>query len=246
VPCHPAAPRPVKKRHAISPALDLAGVSDDLTIQSVGILFGLRKPPRPGETATQAGDRERAEELEQQPEQVARHEQPHIPALTPTIKSRPVRLFNRDAIHWQHIGDRFVVGLKDDTLIVLDPQENGWRVLVMGEQSYRIAARSLDLGYAQGAAEHLIRTSGTVSLADREAPWRQLPASAGQRGKLWHMGVRVPAGATRGQAADLITETSAAERLARFDARGTRARFDARGTHSASATTSTTNARSSS
>lgn len=194
--------------------LDLAGVSDDLTIQSVGILFGLRKPPKPGETATQASDRERAEEIEQE---VERHEQVQISTLKPTIKSRPVKLFKRDDIHWQTIGERFVVGLKGETLIVLDPQEAGWRVLLMSERGYRVAAENLDLGYAQGAAEHLIRTSGTVSLADREAPWRQLPASAGQRGKLWHMGVSCPAGATRGQAADLITEHSAAERLVRFD-----------------------------
>lgn len=206
--------------------LDLAGVSDDLTLQSVGMLFGLTKPPKRGETALQARDRELADEAA-----VAAAAGREPSATDEAAKARKLsaqrrNIFNREAIQWVHVGDRWALGLKDQVL-VLDHHADGpagWRVLLLRENansptgmSYRVAARNLDLGYAQGAAEHLVRQHAAVALADKHAPWRDEPATRGQRGRLWHMGVKVPSGVTKGDAADLITRSVALQRLERFD-----------------------------
>lgn len=195
--------------------LDLAGVSDDLTLQSVGLLFNLRKPPKPKETLTEARDRE-----------VAEDEAAAAKTAEQRAKARERRkvaaakrdLFTRDRIQWVRVGERWILGLKDD-LVVLDPQDDHWRVLLMGANRARVVARNLDLGYAQGAAEHLVREGGAVGLADSAASWRSLPASDGQRRMLLRLGVRPADELLKGEASDLITEAIAVERLARFDRR---------------------------
>lgn len=209
--------------------LDVAGVSDDLTLQSVGMLFDLKAPPKPGETALQARDRELSEADEAAAREAVRSDildERREAARARKLAAERRNLFDRDAIQWVRVGERWVLGLKDDTL-VLDhdlPGPAGWRVLILGEDARsptgmlaRVAAKNLDLGYAQGAAEHLVRRRGTVALADKHAPWRDVPASPGQRGYLYRLGAKVPKGMTKGQAADLITERIAVQRLERFD-----------------------------
>lgn len=194
--------------------LDLAGVTEDLSIQSVGVLFGLKKPPKPRETATQAVTREKTEDDEKRERLMRR-----TPRRTTPTRSRPVQLFNAEAIPWVHVGDRWIVGLKGDQHIVLDPTHDRivWRVLIMGPNLAKVIARNLDLGYAQGAAETIIRDSGTIGLTDKDAPWRQTPATAAQIGRLCRAGVTPPGACTKGQASDLLTKAIATERLRRFD-----------------------------
>lgn len=206
--------------------LDVAGCSDDLTLQSVGMLFDLKAPPKPGETALKARDRELAEEDAALEAEQALDSERREAARIRKLAAERRNLFDRDSIQWIRHGERWALGLKD-ALLVLDHFAEGtagWRVLLLHENansptgmSYRVAAQNLDLGYAQGAAEHLVRQSGAVALADKHAPWRAQPATRGQRGRLWHLGVRLPAGSTKGQAADLITQTIAEQRLERFD-----------------------------
>lgn len=228
--------------------LDLAGVTTDLSLQSAGALFGLRTPPKPGEKLTRAKER-------QDKADARRLTRPKRARPMPTrTSSKPVRLFNSDAIAWTHVGDRWIVGLKNHQHLVLDPTSRDsylrcagcswtfpidttttderctqcegelvptdrttWRVLLMGPNLAKVIARNLDLGYAQGAAEGIIRDAGLIGLADRDAPWRKQPATPGQRRYAHQVGAHPPADATKGDVADLITAAIATERLARFD-----------------------------
>lgn len=200
--------------------LDVVGVTDDLSLQSVGVLFGLQKPPRPTETATQAVAREKAE-AEAKASRAARGPRRHRrPAKTKTVK-----LFNRELIPWVQIGERWAVQLGAIHL-VLDPVADGmWRVALMGPDrasptgsTFRIVARNLDIGYAMGAVETIIRDAGLESLADREAPWRSQPATRQHAADLRRLGLPVAQDLTKGDAVDRIALATATERLARVDA----------------------------
>ncbi len=65
------------------------------------------------------------------------------------------------------------------------------------------------------AAEHTIRHHGNRLLADSQAPWRDDPVTNGQRRYLHRLGLPIPA--TRGEAADAITEAVMAETLRRVE-----------------------------
>ncbi len=206
--------------------LDLAGVSDDLSLQSVGMLFDLKAPPRPGESALKAKDRELAYEDAAVEAVRGVDEERREAARVRKLAAERRNLFDRESIQWIRHGERWALGLRDELLVLDHFSEGsaGWRVLLLRENpdsptgmSYRVAATNMDLGYAQGAAEHLVRSRGSVALADKHAPWREVPATPGQRGYLRKLGIDRPAGMTKGQAADLITEAIAAQRLERFD-----------------------------
>ncbi|UJA19790.1 DEAD/DEAH box helicase [Thermoleophilia bacterium SCSIO 60948] len=195
--------------------LDVAGVSDKLSIQSLPTLFALKAPPKPKERVTEAVDRERAEDEVQFGEERRRkaREDEH------RQRNRSISFFTRDRLHWLHIGERWVLSAGQDELLVLDQEtkeQTSWRVLLVGPDKARIVARGLDLGYAQGAAEEAVRERGITSLVDREAPWREVRASPGQRRFMQKLGVDA-SNPTRGEAADLITTALAERRLGLMD-----------------------------
>lgn len=194
--------------------LDVCGVTEDHKVQSVGVLFGLQRAPKDNESLTEAADRELEELAEEEEKREARRERDR----KRRAYSKTAELFNRDRIHWLRIGERWVLGLKDD-YVVIDPLgEENFRVLVVAENKAVVVAGNLDFGYASGVCEQLVRESGAIPLADTEAPWREDPASPGQRRMLGRLNVPPPNGElTKGQAADLITETIARRRLARLD-----------------------------
>lgn len=191
--------------------LDMAGASDDLSLQSTEMLFDLSEPLRPGESCMQAVARERASARDRgtDDEYVER-------VGAATVQERD--LFSRDAIQWVWIGERPVLALNDES-VVMDPIGSGlWRVLLLNDHRARPIAKNLDYGYAQGCVEDLVRRYGRVDLADKNARWRHARASPAQLARLSDLGVDADRNLTRGQATDLITEATAAERLARFDA----------------------------
>ena len=192
--------------------LDMAGVSDDLSLQSTEMLFDLHEPLRPGESAVQAVARERRAAGESG----GGDDVDYVDgAGTATVEERD--LFDRDAIQWVWVGARPVLALNDES-VVMDPIGSGlWRVLLLNDHRARPIAKNLDYGYAQGCVEDLVRRYGVVELADKNARWRHARASPAQLARLRNLGVDADRSLTRGQATDLITEATAAERLARFD-----------------------------
>lgn len=201
--------------------LDLVGTTEELKLQSLPALFGLEAEPEEGETVTEAQDRQRAAAAERDEEARQRELE------RKRRRSYDVELFDRDRINWLRAGARWVISAGKGNLLALDPidGEGRHRVLWVTEDRARILARNLDLGYAQGTAEEWIRHNNAIALADREAPWRQQPASPGQLGLLRKLraGVRP---ATKGEAADAITMAIAAERFKLLDEAEARQRND--------------------
>ncbi|HEV7806496.1 MAG TPA: DEAD/DEAH box helicase [Solirubrobacteraceae bacterium] len=197
------------KRYCL--VLDMAGVSDDLSLQSTEMLFDLSEPIRPGESAMQAVAHERRAAGES-----GGGDEDYVDGTgAATVEERD--LFDRDAIQWVWVGDRPVLALNDES-VVMDPIGSGlWRVLLLNDHRARPIAKNLDYGYAQGCVEDLVRRYGVVELADKNARWRHARASPAQVARLRNLGVDADRNLTRGQATDLITEATAAERLARFD-----------------------------
>ena len=62
-----------------------------------------------------------------------------------------------------------------------------------------------------------MRRYGVVELADKNARWRHARASPAQLARLRNLDVDADHNLTRGQATNLITKATAAERLMRFD-----------------------------
>ena len=195
--------------------MDLVGVSDELGLEALPKLVGA-KQVREGETATEAVEREDGEAA-------AATEQERIDAEArrqARLKHREFGFFSRDRIHWLEIGERFAIDVGNNEFVTLDPDatKTKWRALLLEERNAKVLGRNLDLGYAQGVAEEVIRSRGRVAIADKEASWRKRKASKGQRGKARHMGVFLHSEATAGEASDAITEAILSERIQRFDA----------------------------
>jgi len=189
--------------------LDLVSVSDDIKLQSLPAIFGLKKKPRRNETVSQAAVREAAEEAAQSAVEQTEAPKPQT--------ARDVDLFGaRDRLHWIRIGERWVIGAGDNEYLVLDPIQDNWRVLLLRQTGAKIVASGLDLGYAQGAAEEAVRKRDKMQLADSNAAWRRKPPSDGQIHFLRQLGIAT-APATAGEAADRITERLARRQLARLD-----------------------------
>jgi ATP-dependent helicase IRC3 len=114
-------------------------------------------------------------------------------------------LFRSRPMHWvQTRAGTWVLGLGNG-LVKLTPAEGGrWDVYHFehGGQATLLRA-GLPLGYAQGMAEDFARQQGAAVLLDREARWRQDPASEKQIAWTRWKGIRVPPGLTKGQAWDI-------------------------------------------
>lgn len=187
--------------------LDLAGVSDDLKLQSLPSLFNLRKPPPPGETMSRAVAREQAEDED------TADEQRRVGELT----SKDADLFGaRDRLSWLQVGERWVISAGRDTYLVLDPTGDTWRVLRSRESGAAILASGLDLGYAQGAAEEALRRWFPMRYADAKAGWRGRPATEYQRRSMRKLGIKTEA-ETAGEASDLITGVLVRRQLRKLD-----------------------------
>ena len=199
--------------------LDVAGASDDLSIQSLPVLFGLRSL-LDGETVVQAREREAREAAAAERAESERAEAERDAATERRRRNaESIRFFNRERMNWTTVGDRWTIPLnKGETLVLWPTVEDSYDVLLVNgeDEKFRYLARGLDLGYAQGAAEETIRRHGNRLLADSQAAWRDDPVTKGQRGYLKKLGLPVPK--TKGEAADLLTEATMAARLDRIEA----------------------------
>lgn len=204
--------------------LDLAGASEDLSIQSLPGMFGVEEI-REGETAIEAMDRERIERERVDAAKAAARQAAaeRRVAWKPNRRRRrhhdhaDIGFFDRDRLHWLKHDERWILDAGEGDLVVLDKQANGsWWVLLLKEHVARPLQRNLDLGYAQGVAEEVIRHRAALGINDKKAKWRREKPSPGQLGRLRRLGAdQHPE--TKGEAADAITLAVARDRLERFD-----------------------------
>lgn len=190
--------------------IDLVGVTARHDLVSVASLFNLPARRLAARTVSEAiEDVRRADEQEQV-------------ELSGRLVAVPVELFRQRRFNWIQAGQRFVLSLGGGSQIVLEPRTEGWAVLEQrqGDQRARIKAFGLPLDYAQGAGEDLARSRGAAHLVDREAPWRQRPASEKQIAVLrrWRVGIRP--GLTAGEASDQIASAVARNSFGRELVRG--------------------------
>lgn len=202
--------------------LDLEGVSDDLSIQCLPSMFGVNEI-KDGETAIAAVDREakaKKEAAERKHAAGRQEAERRLKRRRRSHSSSDIGFFDRRQLHWLHHGDRWILGAGQDEMVVLDQQEPGsWWVLLMNSNRARPIQRNLDLNYAQGVAEDLVRNRRALGLNNKAAKWRREAPSPRQIGKLRRLGLEIPK--TKGEAADKITLAIVADRLERFDrARG--------------------------
>ena len=183
--------------------LDLVGATTRHDLQSVASLFNL--PPRglAGRTVSEAvEEQQRAGDREQR--RVDEREQS---VAAGRLVAAPVELFRQRRFNWIQAGRRFVLLIGGGSDIALEPRDDGWAVLERGQggQSGRVVASGLPLDYAQGAGEDLARSRGAAGLVDREASWRQRPASEKQLATLRRWRRPVFPGLTAGEASDQIS-----------------------------------------
>jgi superfamily II DNA or RNA helicase len=202
--------------------LDVAGASDDKSIQSLPALFGLGKLME-GEDVLEAIARERdeAQAVERQARTDREEERDEL-AERRRRNAESIKFFSRDRMNWAQIDEKWTIAFDRDRTIVLWPMAGErYDVLLVTatfdrttrqrERSYRHLARGLDFGYAQGTAEESIRRYGKPLLADSKAAWREDDPSQGQVRNLKRL--RLPIPETKGEASDLLSEANLAEDL---------------------------------
>jgi len=143
-----------------------------------------------------------------------------IPLDPASVGGTAVDLFSGRDFGWVPLGRAFVLPAGDGWVLI-EPQpgdDDRWWVLAQRsrEDLPELVEHSLDLGYAQGVAEDLVRNLGAAALANRDAPWRRRPASGGQLTALARWGVRPERALTMGEASDLLTATIAGATWERF------------------------------
>jgi ATP-dependent helicase IRC3 len=140
------------------------------------------------------------------------------------ISAQEVELFKAQKLVWAKAGaGAWALPAGDDMLIVraqavtAEGAEPRYRVeLTPRHGGIKIIGHDLDLGYAQGLAEDAARQRQDFNehLVDRDAGWRQAPATDKQIKALKRLGVKCPAEATRGEASVLMASAIAAKRVA--------------------------------
>ena len=171
--------------------LDVVGSTTRHDLVTTATLFGVEEAAlRDGTIGEAVAARERVEQKQaQQGELVA----------------QAVDLFARKNLAWTATeGGQYALST-GRSLIVLSLEGQRWSVreLVQGARQ-RVLGEGLDLGYAQGIAEDRARELGAGALMQRDAAWRQKPASVKQRSALRRWRVPPRPGLTSGEASDLL------------------------------------------
>lgn len=190
--------------------LDLVGVTEELSLQSLPAVFGLEPEQlQDGQAITDALDA------------AAGGGPGSATGRDGHRTSRDVELFNRAKLNWLQTteGDWYLSAGSGELLALLEDGRGTFDVCLVGQRTFRRCAQRLDLGYAQGLAEDVVRQREAGAVSSRAAAWRRAPATAGQRRLLHSRRVPVSPDLTKGGAADLIARTFANERLPRVRAK---------------------------
>lgn len=116
-----------------------------------------------------------------------------------------VDLFDSRRFQWACGDGLYVLPAGEGGQVALSESEDGWRVWHLGHDFERVLAEGLDIEYAQGTAEDLVRHLGGLSLARRGAAWREQEASEGQLAALRRMGLPAAPAMTRGEASEQLS-----------------------------------------
>jgi hypothetical protein len=141
-----------------------------------------------------------------------------------------VDLFDSRCFQWACGDDLYVLPAGEGGQVALAEAGDSWRVWHLSRESERVVAENLDLEYAQGVAEDLVRRLGGAGLARRGAAWRDEAASQGQLTALGRMGLAAPMTMTRGEASELLSleiarralQPATSRQLYALQARGTK------------------------
>jgi superfamily II DNA or RNA helicase len=198
--------------------IDLVGVTDRLDLQTLPRLFGLRQQPSVDVSVVDALDHQRTADRAREEKQ-ATGKRPEAPKGT--LRSRQVSLLGRRQprarrLRWLRHRECWLLSLGSAGTLALVPDGQRWRVLRLHAGKHEQLAGGVDLGYAHGIAEDVVRASGAEPLAAPHARWRGQPMNAAQAGLLRRLGVTPPEGASKGEASDLITVARATELLDRL------------------------------
>ncbi|MBO0745605.1 MAG: DEAD/DEAH box helicase, partial [Candidatus Dormibacteraeota bacterium] len=177
--------------------VDLVGNSERHDLASIGSLFGFEPPE--GESVIEAMDAHGRSAVD--PSDVYAPQQ----ADDGELVARTVELFDARRFSWACGDGLFVLPAGDAGQVAVQEVQDGWRVWQLGRDGQQLLADGLDLDYAQGTAEDMVRRLGGAGLAKRDATWRSNPASEGQLQALQRMGMPIESELTRGDASNLMT-----------------------------------------
>ena len=128
-------------------------------------------------------------------------------------------LFEKSFAAWFNGGDGFfscTLSFEDGALIIVPPlEDNYYRLALVPKDPARkvdFLTRNEDLSSLMLEADTRVRDKGNMS-ADKNAAWRDHPASMAQINLLGKMGVQVASGLSKGAASQLITHHIAVKRL---------------------------------
>jgi len=195
--------------------LDLAGASDELSIQSLPAFFGLKDEE---EDVRDAIARHELEDAERDSE--GADEQKPAKKKKGTRVSE-VGFFPRERLHWIRVEGGWVLDLGEKKQLVLravDKKESGWQVLLVNQttRTFSVRGQHKDIGFGQGIAEEIVREEGLLKIVDRNASWRRVPVTNTQKAALKRMRIKgSPANA--GEASNLIAAAQALQTLNRID-----------------------------
>lgn len=169
---------------------------------------GRKIKPKPGETITEALEREEAEAAERDRRR-----------FRSTVTAREVNLFAASRLRWLPVNNGFTLPARGTQLLLI-PRGDRWDVVEAkrGEPP-TIVTEGLTLDYAQGVGEEFARAA-SQGISGANARWLRQPVSDPQRQTLIRLGLPIPA--TRGEASDVIAVAQARRviaQLAHADAR---------------------------
>ncbi len=198
--------------------LDLAGASDEMSIQSLPAFFDLKDD----EEVTDAIERRQREqrEADDEPSEAGDTNSNKPAAARKGTRIRDVGFFPRERFHWVHVEGGYVLDLGDGKQLVLraiDKDESGWQVLLVNQRTstFNLRGQHRRIEFGQGIAEEIVREEGLLKIVDRNASWRRGPVTKSQKRLLARLGITTTA-RNSGEASNLIAKAQARETLDRI------------------------------
>lgn len=120
-----------------------------------------------------------------------------------------VNVFGESRLAWLPVGPAWVLGAGQEVVVMVPSGMDAWRLAAYNQGRVEVLHESIPADWAMGIGED--RAKAFQKLAERDARWRNAPASVLQKGRLVREGLpesKVHLVKTQGDAADLITRIS--------------------------------------